>query len=221
MEAASTKKSKKAISKEKLQEAYMEYVLLNENIPHSVFAFSKHLKIKEAEFYDHYNSFNALEGDIWKSWFDATVAVLHKDDAYNGYSIREKLLSLYYTWFEVVKGHRSYLLLRFERVSVKQPDPSFLKKLKVSFLEFMEDLVIEGKDSGEVAERRWSQQYSKGFWLQFIYLTKYWADDDSDGFEQTDALIEKMSNFSMDMISRGALDSFLDLAKFFIQQGNR
>jgi len=221
MENATAKKAKKAISKDKLQSAYMEHVLLHGHVPKSVFAFAKQLKIQEAEFYQHYNSFNSLEGDIWKSWFAATVDVLYKDEAYNDYSIREKLLSFYYTWFEIIKGNRSYAMLRFGHVNRKDPSPQFLKSLKRAFLDFMENLMIEGKDTGEVADRPWSQQYARGFWMQFVLMTKYWTDDDSEGFEQTDALVEKASNFSMDMISKGAIDSFLDLAKFLFQHSRR
>lgn len=218
MEKTLEKSNKQAISKEKLQQQYMEFVLLNERTPTSVFAFAKGLKIKEDDFYVHYNSFRALEGDIWKSWFEETLDVLHNDKAYLPYTIREKLLAFYYTWLEIVKKNRSFVLLKFEAVSQKNLNPDFWKSLQASFFMHIQDLIMEGKDTGEIAERPWSKQYDKGFWMQFVYLTKYWTTDDSDGFQQTDALIEKSVNFSLDMISRGAIDSFLDLAKFLYQQ---
>ena len=107
MEQSTEKTAKKAITKEKLQLRFMEYLLLNEKTPTSVFAFCHSLKIKEADFYGHYNSFRALEGDIWKSWFGSTLDILNKDEAYMQYSVREKLLAFYYTWIEVIGGIRS------------------------------------------------------------------------------------------------------------------
>ncbi len=218
MEKTSTKKTKKAITKEQIRSAYMEYVLIQGKEPGSIFAFAKDLKIQESDFYEHFNSFNALEGDLWKSWFKETIEALHNDEAYLQYTIREKILAFYYTWLEVIKNNRSFVLMRLGEVDLKKPMPVFWRGLKASFSNFVEDLILEGKDTGEIADRPWSKQYDKGFWMQFMLITKYWADDDSDGFQQTDALIEKASHFAMDIIGKGAIDSFLDLAKFLYQQ---
>ncbi|MDW3194461.1 MAG: TetR family transcriptional regulator C-terminal domain-containing protein [Cytophagales bacterium] len=217
MEESKQKTAKKAITKEKLQLRFIEYLLLNERTPTSVFAFCHSLKIKEADFYDHYNSFRALEGDIWKSWFDATLDILHKDEAYVQYSVREKLLAFYYTWIEVIKGNRSFVLMKFDRMPQKEINPEFFKPLHHAFKEYVNDLLLEGKDTAEIADRPFSKQYDKGFWIQFMFLTRFWAKDDSHGYEQTDAAIEKAVNFSFDLVSKGPLDSFLDLAKFLYQ----
>lgn len=217
MEKSTEKTAKKAITKEKLQLRYMEYLLLNEKTPTSVFAFCHSLKFKEADFYGHYNSFRALEGDIWKSWFDATLEILHKDEAYMQYSVREKVLAFYYTWIEVIGGHRSFILMKFERMPKNDINPDVFKPLHAAFKEYVNDLLLEGKDTAEVADRPFSKQYDKGFWIQFMFLTRFWSNDDSQGFEQTDAAIEKAVNFSFDLVSKGPLDSFLDLAKFLYQ----
>lgn len=217
MEESKQKTAKKAITKEKLQLRFIEYLLLNERTPTSVFAFCHSLKIKEADFYDHYNSFKALEGDIWKSWFDATLDILNKDEAYVQYSVREKLLSFYYTWIEVIKGNRSFVMMKFDHMPQQEINPDFFKSLHQAFKEYVNDLLLEGKDTAEVADRPFSKQYDKGFWIQFMFLTRFWAKDDSQGFEQTDAAIEKAVNFSFDLVSKGPLDSFLDLAKFLYQ----
>ena len=217
MEQSTEKTAKKAITKEKLQLRFMEYMLLNEKTPNSVFAFCHSLKIKEADFYGHYNSFRALEGDIWKSWFGSTLDILNKDEAYMQYSVREKLLAFYYTWIEVIGGNRSFILMKFERMPKNEINPEFFKPLHHAFKEYVNDLLLEGKDTAEIADRPFSKQYDKGFWIQFMFLTRFWAKDDSHGFEQTDAAIEKAVNFSFDLVSKGPLDSFLDLAKFLYQ----
>lgn len=217
MEKSTTKIASKKITKEKLQLQFMEYLLLHEKTPTSVFAFTRSLKIKESDFYDHYNSFKALEGDIWKSWFEETMAVLHEDDAYLQYSVREKVLAFYYTWLEVLSKNRSFVLMKFSLTKDTDLNPDFLVALKDAFKPFVNDLLLEGKDTMEVADRPFSKQYDKGFWMQFMFVTRFWINDDSNGFEQTDAAIEKAVNFSFDLVSKGPLDSFLDLAKFLYQ----
>ena len=217
MENTSVQKESKAVSKETLQVQYMEYLLLNEKNPTSIFAFCRSLKLNESDFYEHYNSFKALEGDIWKSWFDETMEVLNNDKAYPPYSIREKLLAFYYTWIEIITKHRSFVLLKFGEMREANINPDFLLPFKEAFRVYVQELMTEGKDTTEVADRPFSNQYDKGFWIQFMFITRFWAKDDSKGFEKTDAIIEKMVNFSFDLVSKGPLDSFLDLAKFLYQ----
>ena len=129
MEKASAKAAK-GITKEKLQLQYMEYMLLQEKTPSSVFAFTRAIKIREADFYAHYNSFRALEGDIWRTWFEETVDVLHNDKEYAQYSVREKMLSFYYTWLEMLAKNRSYVLMKFEKMTSSDLSPAFLAPLK-------------------------------------------------------------------------------------------
>ena len=49
------------------------------------------------------------------------------------------------------------------------------------------------------------------------FLLLFWRDDDSAGFEKTDAFVEKSVNLAFDLIGKGALDSAIDFAKFLYQ----
>ena len=53
-----------------------------------------------------------------------------------------------------------------------------------------------------------------GFWLQALFVLKYWLDDNSNQFEMTDAAIEKAVNLSFQLIKSNTLDSLLDFGKF-------
>ena len=45
----------------------------------------------------------------------------------------------------------------------------------------------------------------------------FWKEDNSPGFEKTDAAIEKSVNLAFDLIGKGAVDSAIDFAKFMYQ----
>jgi hypothetical protein len=49
------------------------------------------------------------------------------------------------------------------------------------------------------------------------FLLLFWRDDESAGFEKTDAAIEKSVNLAFDLIGKGAVDSAFDFAKFLYQ----
>lgn len=208
---------KSTVNSTKIKEKYIEHVLLEGGKPASVYAFAKSLRISEPDFYNHYGSFQSLEQSIWKDWFLSTTTSLDEDDSYPKYSIREKLLAFYYTWIELLKDHRSFVLKSFEGVEKSEIEPTFLSGLRKSFRDYVKDLVIEGKDTTEIAERPFSNQYDKAFWVHFLYITRFWLNDDSEGFGKTDAAIEKSVNLAMDLIGRGPLESLLDFGKFMFQ----
>lgn len=217
METTASNKKKKALSKQQWVEAYIEHVLTTGQNPPSVFAFAKQLKSNEAAFYTHFNSFTILEQSIWSDWFKETISVIEKDSAYADYSVREKLLAFYFTWLESLKANRSYVLKQFEALHNTEINPSFLGSLKQEFKRFADELIIEGKDTSEVAERPFSKQYEKGFWLHFMFVMRFWVKDDSKDFEKTDAAIEKSVHLAFDLVAKGPLDSMIDFAKFLFQ----
>lgn len=217
MEKTSPRKTKKAISKDQFKQAYTEHVLLHGTNPVSVFAFAKALKTSEADFYKYFNSFKAMELAIWSDWLDETIEALEADDAYASYSVREKLLAFYFTWLEALKDNRSFVLKRFSELDKKELNPTFLSGLRIAFEAYVNGLIAEGKDTSEVAERPFTNQYQKAFWLHFLFITRFWANDDSTDFTKTDAAVEKSVNLAFDLVGKGPLDSMLDFGKFLFQ----
>jgi AcrR family transcriptional regulator len=218
----STKKSNKKSSivapEMRILLAYMDHMLLNGKRPLSVFKFCLDLGIKEEEFYQHYGSFEAVERQIWKSFIDKTLLRLNADESFQTFSSREKVLAFYYTFFEELKSVRSYVLLQLENYKRLELTPEFLKEFRKSYEVFLETILNSGKENGEVAKRPYlDSRYPQLFWLHMGFLLIFWKDDDSSGFEKTDAAIEKSVNLAFDLVGRGAVDSVIDFAKFLYQ----
>jgi hypothetical protein len=209
-----------AISAKQLRDSFIEYVLINGKLPASVFQFMKTLNRREAEFYDHYNSFQSLEKDVWIGIFEETLSKLKSEEVYESYSAREKLLSFYYTWIELLKNYRSYIVYT-SKLSLS-PDSwikSPIKGFRESFLTYAKSLINEGIEKNEVVKRPLlSDNYDKLVWMQLMFVLKFWIEDDSRGFERTDAAIEKAVNLSFDLMGNTVLDSVMDFGKFLFQK---
>jgi hypothetical protein len=224
MENTASKKSNKATADKssKIRDAYIDYLLEHGKEPASVYQFMKMLKMKEGVFYDYYNSFSAIEKDVWKSYFDETLSRIRSESVYNEYTVREKLLAFYYTWIEVLKDNRSYVTYsvnRMERKGFRWKNADFLHAFRSDFLDFVNDLIAEGKETEEIVDRPLiGSRYDDGLWQQLIFVLKFWVNDDSLGFERTDAAIEKAVNLSFDLMSRSALDTAFDFARFLYQK---
>jgi hypothetical protein len=222
METTSSRKANKKSAtiapQSAIQLAYMEYLLNHGQRPPSVFKFTLDLGLKEDAFYTHFGSFEGLERYIWKGFMERSLLRLKADKAYSAFSIREKALAFYYTFFEDLKPNRSFVLLQLDRQPRLELVPGYLKDFKAAYESHLTSLLSEGKTAGEIANRPYlDKTYPQLFWFQMGFLLMFWKDDNSAAFEQTDAAIEKSVNLAFDLIGKGAVDTAFDFAKFLVQ----
>ncbi len=203
------------MEKKAIRDTYINYWLENGRRPVSVHTFCKQLDLPEAEFYYFYASFDALERDIWLAIFQETLQKLKEDETYRSYSVREKLLAFYFLWVQHLREYRSYILLQKEKHFAPGLHLDKLESLRLAFFDYIRDLIKEAHQTGEIKERKFiSDTYVHGFWVQALFVLRYWINDNSDRFELTDAAIEKAVNLSFQLISSNTLDSILDFGKF-------
>jgi len=203
------------MDKQQLRDAYKLYWLENGKSPVSVYAFCKMVSLPEPAFYDLYSSLEAVEKDIWLGIFEDTINQLQGDEIYRNYSAREKLLTFYFMWVQKLKADRSYILLQQEKFRFPVLHQGQLETFKKAFYKYVEDLVKEGYQTSEIKERKYiSDQYVHGFWVQALFVLRYWINDSSERFEMTDAAIEKAVHLSFQLIASNTLDSLFDFGKF-------
>ena len=146
-------KKKTVSSPESYQEAYKTFVLTKGHPPVSVYQFCHELGTEEADFYQYFSHFESLEQSLWKLFVQETVQILESDSAYAEYSGREKLLSFYYTFIEVLKKNRSYVLYSLKEVKKTELQPTLLREARTLFIQFLNGLLGEAKTKEEVVSR--------------------------------------------------------------------
>lgn len=205
-------------TKQKIQNAYIDYVLSEGKKPSSVFAFAKKNKFPEEEFYKQFGSFDAIDGTIWADFFNETIKEIKAQEVWQAYSVREKALSFYYSFFELLKSKRSFVNYSIDHFKKGLHTPTQLKESKHIFEEFSIQLIQEGLESGEISDRKFiSERYKDALWFQVAFLLKFWIKDYSAGFEKTDEAIEKGVNVTFDLFQRTPIDNLLDYGKFLAQ----
>lgn len=202
-------------------EKYIDLYLTNASEIKNVYVFAKHLNISEEEFYQYYPSLEAIESNIFADWFKTVKNNVINSELYPNYSSREKLLSLYFAWIEALKKHRSFVCERWEKqtkqISIPKT-PDFLKSLKEEFLSFSNEILKEGIQSNEISDRKFiGDKYADALWLNLLFVTNFWVNDQSTNFEKTDEAIEKSVNLAFDLMGQTALDSMLNFGKFLFQ----
>jgi len=198
---------------------YMDYVLENNEKPKSVYEFAKANNFDEALFYNYFGNFESLEQSIFKAFFDNTIKVLDKNEEYKSFDARNKLLSFYFTFFEMLTANRSYVTFALSDHMSEMKKIKALAKLKKSFTTYIETLDIETLD---IKQKRLEQIQERSIqesaWLQLLFTMKFWLDDSSASFEKTDIFIEKAVNASFDLIDIKPLKTVIDLGKFLFKE---
>lgn len=199
--------------------AYMDHVLEHGCQPKSVYAFSKQNKFDEAAFYQFFGSFEALEKNIFKAFFDHTFKVLSENEDYQHYDSRNKLLSFYFTFFENLTANRSYVVYALHQHKSNLKTMSTLSELRAAFGKYIDGLKIESFDlRDENLMKAQKAALRNSAWLQLLFTIKFWMDDSSPSFEKTDIFIEKSVNTSFELLNTKPLQSIVDLGKFMFKE---
>ena len=210
---------KKTIKQSDLIDYYMDYVLTNNHKPKSVYSFAKENNFEEQKFYEFYGNFEALEQSIFKIFFDHTIIALEKSEDYQAFDARNKLLSFYYTFFEILTANRSYVVHALDSESKKITSLNVLKDLRTSFITYIEHLDIKTLDlKQEQLEKFQNKTLKESAWVQLLVTLKFWLDDTSASFEKTDIFIEKSLKTSFDLIETAPLKSIIDFGKFLYKE---
>jgi len=210
---------KKNITKDNIISWYMEFVLENNHQPKSVFSFAKENNFEEADFYKFYGSFETIEEAIFSEFFHNTVLILNKSEDYKNYDARNKLLSFYFTFFEILSANRSYIVYALKSVKKDLNKLKALKTLKTDFTKYIEELNINRIElKQETLEKIQNTSIKETSWVHLMITMKFWLDDISPSFEKTDIFIEKSINARFDLMDIKPLKSIIDFGKFILKE---
>tara|TARA_B110001469_G_scaffold126425_1_gene144047 strand:+ start:1480 stop:2136 length:657 start_codon:yes stop_codon:yes gene_type:complete len=210
---------KKTVKKHDLISMFMEFVLENDHPPKSVFSFAKENNFEEASFYEFFGSFEALEGAVFETFFENTLQLLSKSEEYQDYDARNKLLSFYFTFFELLTANRSYVVYAFNKGKNNLKSLQSLKGFHKHFKQFIDHLDIETLDiQQDQIEKFQHKALQESAWIQLLVTMKFWLDDTSSSFEKTDIFIEKSVNTSFDLLNIKPLKSIIDFGKFLFKE---
>jgi hypothetical protein len=205
---------------ESIQKAYIDYVLTEGEQPKSVYLFAKKNKMAEEEFYQFFGSFDAIEQNIWTDLAKKTLTEIKAQEVWTQYSSREKALSFFYSFFELLKSSRSFAVYSIKKQPRGFSTPLVFENLKEIFENFADEIIKEGLESAELSDRKFfSKKYKDALWIQFAFVLNFWINDNSAGFEKTDEAIEKGVNVTFDLFQRSPIDNLFEYGKFLAKNG--
>ncbi len=210
---------KAAPTKDKIVSLYMDYILEHNEKPKSVYQFAKLNGLTEPEFYSFFGTLDSVEKEIFALFFDNTIALLEKDEAYQSYDMKSKLLSFYFTFFELLTANRSYVTTSLNQHKNVMLNLMILSELRKKFKNYIAEIITDDyKIQQEKLQQYQEKVTTESFWFQFMLTLKFWMEDASANFEKTDIYIEKSVKVSFDLMNITPISSIIDFGKFIFNE---
>ena len=206
----------KIINSEKILSDYGNYLLTHGERPKNIFVFAKENHFDEKEFYQFFSSFEHLEKEILKHFFQKSLELSLEIEGYEDMSAKERLLNLYFIFFENLTMNRSLVLMILEKKNLstlqklhelKSEHQKFIKTLDFNDLEILEKAKDSIKNFNEKSRE-------EALWLHFLSIIEFWQKDESPSFEKTDLFIEKTIDTGFEFLNNEPLKKIIDLGKF-------
>lgn len=206
----------KTINSEKILSDYGNYLLIHGERPKNIFVFAKENHFDEKEFYQFFSSFEHLEKEILKHFFQKSLELSLEIEGYEDMSAKERLLNLYFIFFENLTMNRSLVLMILEKKNLstlqklhelKSEHQKFIKTLDFNDLEILEKAKDSIKNFNEKSRE-------EALWLHFLSIIEFWQKDESPSFEKTDLFIEKTIDTGFEFLNNEPLKKIIDLGKF-------
>ena len=210
---------KTIITREKIVSMYMNYRLENNDQPKSVYQFSKINGFEESQFYSFFGTLESVEKEIYKMFLEKTIALIQKDPAYEAYDMKSKMLSFYFTFFELLSANRSYVVMSLKEHQNQLKNLMQLSGLRNEFKNYITQIISdEVRTQHEKFQNFQEKAIQETAWIQFLLTLKFWMDDESPVFEKTDIYIEKSVKASFELMNIAPLDSLIDFGKFIFKE---
>lgn len=207
------------LTRDKIVSMYMNYRLENNDQPKSVYQFSKINGFEESQFYSFFGTLESVEKEIFKVFLEKTVILIQKDPAYEAYDMKSKMLSFYFTFFELLSANRSYVLMSLKEHENQFKNLMQLSGLRSVFKNYISEIITdEVRTQNERFQNFQEKTIKETSWIQFLLTMKFWMDDESPAFEKTDIYIEKSVKATFELMNVAPLDSLLDFGKFIFKE---
>ncbi|RTY74750.1 TetR family transcriptional regulator C-terminal domain-containing protein [Flavobacterium sp. LS1R10] len=210
---------KTTVTKDKIVSFYMNYVLEHSEKPKSVYHFTKINDFTETEFYAFFGTIQSIEKEIFKMFVEKTTDLLNKNKEYEMYDMKSKMLSFYFTFFEILTANRSYVVLVLKEHNNQLKKLMQLSGLRNSFRNYLSEIISdEFRTQQEKLQNFQEKSFQEASWIQLLLTLKFWLDDASAAFEKTDIYIEKSVKVTFELMNIAPIDSLIDFGKFIFKE---
>lgn len=202
----------KPMDKIALKNAYIHFLLNQNERPKNVFVFANELSINEADFYQFFASFESIEADVIATALEETITTIETEGKTDP---KQALAQLYHSYFHKLTENRSLMLILLNGGQKNLQNLKKLTQIRTVYLSFIRSINLQISDFGNhTIGQIMHKSVAEVSWGQFIFTLNFWINDSSENFEKTHILIDKCINTGFDLLNKSTIESIVDLGQF-------
>ncbi|KQS92243.1 TetR family transcriptional regulator C-terminal domain-containing protein [Chryseobacterium sp. Leaf394] len=208
------------ITEDKIFELYGDYILNHGERPKNVYRFAKDNEFEEKDFYSYFSGFEQIEKSMLVSLFNKSVELAAEVNNSAEITSKEKLLNVYFIFFENMTMNRSLVLMILG--SDKMHSAKISGQLRDAHRNFIKTLDFDDwvmiKKAKEDVKNFHEKAREEVLWLHLVSSIEFWKKDTSPSFEKTDIFIEKTVDTGFELMDNEPLRKVIDLGKFLFKE---
>ena len=183
------KKQTKKIDEAEIISRYMEYLPAHDKDELTSLDFCTECSLTEEEFNGYFESIRDLEKTIWHKVLTAAISTIKSDGQFQEFSDKDKMLSLYYTFFENLTLNQDYFLQNLNYRNSVFDKFRLFQLIKRTQNEFVKDIFASTDNPiGQIKvlpmEKIRLNGLQEGFWALTLFLIDFWKKDSSENLEK-------------------------------------
>ena len=173
---------------------------------------AKKLKVKRTEIYKFFKTKNQILSYFYQNAFENYKELTKKIENYENFNLEEKLGNLIYTHLEIFQNEKEFVDETFDKII-------FNSNSKTNFQKSLEEQVSDIlKDSeGDISMIN-SKIISNFIVKEVFYLIKFWLKDESENYEETMELTDKILSFASEILMNQIVSKGIILLKTLIEK---
>nr|WP_314490257.1 TetR family transcriptional regulator C-terminal domain-containing protein [uncultured Chryseobacterium sp.] len=204
------------ITEDKIFELYGDYILNHGERPKNIYRFAKDNEFEEKDFYDYFSGFEQIEKMMLVNLFVKSVELASEVNHSDEVTTKEKLLNVYFIFFENLTINRSLVLMILG--NDKLHSAKVTRQLKETHRDYVKTLDFNDwemiKKSKDDVKNFHEKAREDALWIHLVSAIEFWKKDTSPAFEKTDIFIEKTIDTGFELMDNEPLRKVLDLGKF-------
>ena len=168
-----------------------------------------------------YNYFPTKEAILFGYYHDHMVNLIEALKAipdFHRFNLQEQLQTLFDTSLGLYTPDREFVSKSFRAVLLSgSRDWKQTKPIRTLFLSAVNDMLAAAVEVEEIPEPVFTDLIGQFYMDAYIATIVYWLADRSEGFQNTDVLIDQGLNLSCAMLKAGIANKIFDIAVFFFK----
>ena len=153
-------------------------------------------------------------------WYESIPAryemMLAEIEGYDELTLAEKLSNFLFVAFSILDEQRDFVLETYQDFVFKNQKWHPLRKETARLLKI---IVEDHRGVSNAARVVLFDEVFDFMAKETLHIYKFWTKDNSEDFERSMALADKFSSFGAELLCNKIIDSGIDLARFFWNEG--